>query len=202
MILTLFGSTAPGGFVLGATFSGIFAQLLWWPWAYWVMGVVLIAAAGLAMVIVQKVPVVSGRPKVAKLDLLGSTLGVIGLVLVNFAWNQEPVTGWQTVYVYVLLIVGVVVLGAFLYVEAKVSEFPLVPLRDMKRDTRFVFGCIAAGWASFGIWVYYFWQMLEVVRGHSILLSAAQMSPCAISGACAAIATGFLLSRFQPGWIM
>jgi hypothetical protein len=44
--------------------------------------------------------------------------------------------------------------------------------------------------------------MLEVVRGHSILLSATQMSPCAISGACAAIATGFLISGFQPGWIM
>jgi hypothetical protein len=58
------------------------------------------------------------EPKVAELDPFGSTLGVIGLVLVNFVWNQEPVTGWQTVYVYVLLIVGVVVLGAFLYVEA------------------------------------------------------------------------------------
>jgi hypothetical protein len=114
MILSLFGATAPGGFVLGATFSGIFAQLLWWPWASWVMGIVLFAAAGLAMVIVPKMPVVGGRPKVAELDPFGSTLGGIGLVLVNFAWNQEPVTGWQTVHVYVLLIVGVVVLGAFL----------------------------------------------------------------------------------------
>jgi hypothetical protein len=25
-----------------------------------------------------------------------------------------------------------------------------------ERDTRFVFGCVAAGWASFGIWFYYF----------------------------------------------
>jgi MFS family permease len=63
MILSLFGATAPGGFVLGATFSGIFAQLLWWPLAYWVMGIVLFAAAGLAMVIVPKMPVVDGRQK-------------------------------------------------------------------------------------------------------------------------------------------
>lgn len=127
---------------------------------------------------------------------------MVGLVLVNFAWNQGPVVGWQTVYVYVLLIVGFLVLAAFFYVEARVAEFPLVPLKSLTRDTLLVFGCIAAGWSSFGIWVYYLWQMLEVERGHSVLLSAAQMSPTAISGLCAAITTGFLISKFQPGWIM
>jgi hypothetical protein len=49
------------------------------------MGVVLFAAAGLAMVIVPKMPVVGERPKVAELDPLRSTLGVIGLV-----WSTLP----------------------------------------------------------------------------------------------------------------
>lgn len=88
MILSLFGATAPGGFVVGATFSGIFAQLLWWPWAYWTMGIVLFVAAGLAVVIVPDMPVVGGRPQVGELDPLGSALGVAGLVLVNFAWTR------------------------------------------------------------------------------------------------------------------
>ena len=44
--------------------------------------------------------------------------------------------------------------------------------------------------------------MLDVERGHGILLSAAQVSPTSKSGLCAAIATGFLISKFQPGWIM
>ena len=202
MVLSIFGATAPGGFVLGATFSGIFAQLLWWPWAYWVMGVTLFVASGLAMAIIPKMPVVGARPKAAELDPLGSVLGVVGLVLINFAWNQGPVVGWETVYVYVLLIVGSLVLAAFFFVEARIAEYPLLPLGYLTRDTRFVFGCIAAGWSSFGIWVYYLWQMLEVERGQSILLSAAQVSPSAISGLCAAIATGFLISRVQPGWIM
>lgn len=202
MVLSIFGATAPGGFVIGAVFSGIFAQLLWWPWAYWAMAIALFAAAGLAMIILPKTPVVGGRPEVAELDILGSALGVAGLVLVNFAWNQGPSVGWQTVYVYVLLIAGFVILAAFFYVEAKVADFPLLPLKDMTRDTRFVFGCMAAGWSSFGIWIYYLWQMLQVERDHSILLSAAQVSPCAISGLCAAITSGVLISKFQPGWIM
>lgn len=57
---------------------------------------------------------------------------MIGLVLVNFTWHQGPVAGWQTIFVYMLLIVGVMILGAFLYVEAKVSGFSLAPLREVK----------------------------------------------------------------------
>lgn len=40
MIFNLFGATAPRGFIVGGVFSSIFAQLVWWPWGYWVMGIV------------------------------------------------------------------------------------------------------------------------------------------------------------------
>jgi hypothetical protein len=47
------------------------------------------------------------------LDLPGCLTGVTGLILINFAFNQGPVVGWPTVYVYVLLIVGFLFMGAF-----------------------------------------------------------------------------------------
>lgn len=37
MIFCLFGATAPGGFLLGAVFSSLLSQRLWWPWSYWVL---------------------------------------------------------------------------------------------------------------------------------------------------------------------
>lgn len=45
-------------------------------------------------------------------------------------------------------------------------------------------------------------QFLELLEGDSILLTAAKNIPAAISGVCAAIVTGFLVSRIQPGFIM
>lgn len=45
-------------------------------------------------------------------------------------------------------------------------------------------------------------QFLEVLEGNSILLAVAKMVPAAISGAIAAIITGILISKIQPGWIM
>ena len=41
-----------------------------------------------------------------------------------------------------------------------------------------------------------------MLENNSILLAAAKISPAAISGATAAIVTGFLVSRIQPGFIM
>lgn len=48
MVFSLFGASAPGGFVLGAVFSSMLGQLAWWPWAYWIMGIAcfLLAVAG------------------------------------------------------------------------------------------------------------------------------------------------------------
>lgn len=157
MVLSLFGATAPGGFVLGGVFSGIFAQLLWWPWAYWVLGVVLIGVGLAALLVIPAMPVAGETPRLKEFDLTGTILGVSGLVLFNFAWNEGAAAGWQKVYVYILLIVGIFLIAVFLWFERSKAAFPLLPCEAFMRDTNLVFGCIAAGWASFGIWIWYFW---------------------------------------------
>ncbi|THX97638.1 hypothetical protein D6D03_08246 [Aureobasidium pullulans] len=88
------------------------------------------------------------------------------------------------VYNYVLLIVGILFLVAFVWIELKVAGQPLVPIK-----------ALSAGWSSFGIWVYYLWNFLEVLRGYSALAACAQNAPVAISGLLASVATGFLLSK-------
>ncbi|KAK7894816.1 hypothetical protein LTR67_005555 [Exophiala xenobiotica] len=160
MVLSLFGATAPGGFLVGAVFSGIFTQFVWWPWAYWVLGMVSALVGILVIFVVPNMPVAGGAIAFKELDATGTVVGVIGLVLFNFAWNQGPAAGWDKVYVYVLLIIGACLLGVF------------------------------------------FWQFLELLRGQSILLTAAMIVPTGISGAIAAITTGLVISKIQPGWIM
>lgn len=158
MVLAIFGATAPGGFALGAVFSGIFAQLVWWPWSYWVLGMVVGLVCVATIAVVPAMPVAGGEwaNLWTELDVTGTLMGVGGLVLFNFAWNQGAAAGWQNVYVYVLLIFGVIFILIFLWWEMCRAEFPLLPVAAFTRDTNLVFGCVAAGWASFGIWVYYF----------------------------------------------
>lgn len=157
MVLSLFGAAAPVGYVLGAVLSGIFAELVWWPWAYWVLGILLAIVGVVGILVIPAMSVFGGQPKIKELDVVGTLLGVVGLVTFNFAWNEGPTAGWGKVYVYVLLIVGTILLVAFVLWEVYKAEYPLLPVAAFTRDTNFVFGSLAAGWASFGIWIYYFW---------------------------------------------
>ena len=62
------------------------------------------------------------------MDLIAAATGITGLILFNFAWNQAPIVGWNSPYIIVLLIVGVLLFPAFFYIEIKISSNPLIPL--------------------------------------------------------------------------
>lgn len=203
-VFSLFGACAPGGYVVGGVFSSIFAQLVWWPWGYWIMGIVCFILAGMGFLVIPSTP----SPKkddsintVERLDLYGAAAGISGLVLINFAWNQAPLVGWKTPYTYAMLIVGILLLVAFGFIE-KSAPRPLLPREALKGDLAWVLGCIAAGWSSFGVMIYYFFQFNMVIKGNTGLLATAKFSGAAVSGAIASVVTGFLLNRFSPSIIM
>lgn len=144
----------------------------------------------------------SFRAYVDELDLIAGAVGITALVLFNFAWNQAPIVGWHSAYVCVCLVFGVLLVPVFFYLEVKVSPNPLIPFTALNSTNAFVLGCIACGWASFGIWFYYTWELLEVLRGATPLLASAYLSPLVICGAIAALLTGYLLSHLRPAWLM
>ena len=91
------------------------------------------------------------RQKLVALDLLGAVTGITALVLFNFAWNQAPIVSWSKAYVYVCLILGLLFAALFFYVELRLAPEPLIPFHALSADVGFVLGCIACGWASFGM---------------------------------------------------
>ncbi|KAI8940753.1 hypothetical protein NX059_002018 [Plenodomus lindquistii] len=207
MVFSLFGACAPGGAIVGGTFAGLWS-LLWWPWTFWTFGIALIVLAGLSTIILPSVPLepevrmLSHKDKFHELDLLGASVGITAMILFNFAWNQAPGFGWDQPYIYVLLIVGLLLFPVFFWIELRVARKPLIPFDALSTDVTFVMVCEACGWAAFGIFVYYYVQILQQLRHTSPLLTMAQMSPVAISGFIAAITTGHVISRIGPGWVM
>ena len=207
MAFSVFGACAPGGSIVGAVFGALFAQLAWWPWTFWSFALVLGVLAVVAALAIPDPQTLPPRPRslkalVEELDLLAAAIGITGLVLFNFAWNQAPVVGWKSAYVCVCLVLGVLLMPLFFYLEIKVSPYPLIPFSALNSTNAFVLGCVACGWANFGIWVYYIWNILEVLRGITPLLASAYLTPLVMSGAAAAVVTGFLLSHVRPAWLM
>ena len=206
MVFSIFGATAPSGAVLGSIFAGIF-NLAWWPWTFWSFAIALACIAVAGSYIIPDPPkklakAMTLRETMVELDLLGGLTGVTALILINFAWNQSGVVTWTKAYVYVCLILGAFFTAAFFIIELRVAKSPLIPFEALSVDVAFVLACVACGWSCFGTWLYYVWQFYEVIRGVSPLVSAAWFIPIAISGAIAAVTTGFVLGRVKPAWVM
>lgn len=196
--MAFFGAVAPMGFTIGAIFSGLFAHAVWWPWGFWVMAMCCAAFSLLAYFII---PSGIENDDVGHFDWPGSITGVLGLILINFAWNQGPNVGWDKPYVYVMLILGILSMVAFVYCETKVAD-PLIPFTIVRGETAFVLGCIAAGWSCFGIWLYYSFRWLEYVDERSPVMRGVIMIPTIFVGFLAAALTVYLLRRTSLAVVM
>jgi MFS family permease len=66
-------------------------------------------------------------------DALGATLITSSLIIATFGIVRTDTLGWGSVGVLAPLAVGIALLGAFAYVEARVAIAPLVPLSIFRR---------------------------------------------------------------------
>lgn len=202
--ISIFGGSGPCGVMTGAVMSSLLCEMAWWPWSFWAMGIACFCMAILVYVTVPKdsIRVYERVGRWKKFDLCGAITGVGSLVLINFALNQAPIDGWTTIYVGALLAVGVVLLCCFVYIELRVADHPLVPLKGLKIDAALALSCIAAGWGSHGIWSYYLFLLLEQLRGHTALQACSMFWPVVPIGVSAALSVGFLLKRINAAYLM
>lgn len=200
----LFGGVAPSGFIIGGVFASLLAENIWWPWAYWIMAIACAVFAVLGAFVIPYNPMATPRKELstfARLDITGAIPGMVGLILINFAWNQAAVTGWEEPYTYSLLIVGLLSIGVFLWVESR-APYPLLPRSVFQGEIGWALGCIVCGWASFGIVVFYYYATMMNIEHESGLLITAKFAWACGSGGGAAILTAFLIGRIPASYVM
>ena len=202
MVFAFFAMCAPVGGVIGGLFGAIFAQLSWWPWVFWSTGLACAVLGALAAVVIPA----DGKSEASKedkqaFDLVGSVLGVSGLVLFNFAWNHAVVVGWATAYVPTLLAVGILILVAFYFYERRVAQ-PILPPAVFNLHSTAVLAVVMLGWASFGIFFYYTIVFIINIRGFSLLSASAQNSAVVPAGIIAAGLTGISIKHVPAPWLM
>ncbi|KAH8649326.1 major facilitator superfamily-domain-containing protein [Xylariales sp. PMI_506] len=215
IIFSIFGGLAPIGFIAGGALAGVFAEFVWWPWTYWVSGIAaaLVAVAGHITIPSPPEPthaITAGRGKRPSfsetlwvLDLPAGILGIASLVLINFAWNEAVLAGWSAPYVLVCLVVGLLLVPAFFYIETRISPYPLIPFAVLTTDVVIVLGCIACVWGAYGIYSFYLWSTFLILHSTSPLLSVAWATPVIPVGLLAALGVGWLLSKkVQPSLLM
>lgn len=206
VVISLLGASAPVGFMLGAVMAGLFADVTSWQGSIYFLSIVSAILAALSFLIIPSTTTQSlgaGEGSLwVRLDGPGIALSVSGLIFLNVGWNQVPIVSWSAPYTYFLMVIGAILLAAFLYLETR-AAFPLLPTRVLNVTASMVLGLVAASWASFGIWIFYLVQFLERVRGLSALWSSAACVPLAVSGVTASFAASYVLEeRSRARWLL
>ena len=196
------GFCAPSGYIFGGLIGAAFAQKVTWRWGFWFWAIGCLIL-GMATFVVVPHSVGSPIPGLSlkDLDYIGTFLGISGLILFAFAWNQASVVGWQEPYTYALLIVGIVLIVAFAISQSHVSA-PILPnsLWTRKGFTPIV-TAMSFGWMSFGIFLYYTTTFIFSIRKKLPLTAVAEMVPLVIGGFFATASVGVFIPKVPAQYI-
>nr|WP_245766954.1 MDR family MFS transporter [Streptomyces colonosanans] len=186
----LFGAVFGTTSVLGPLLGGLFTEHLSWRWVFYVnLPVGIVALLVIAMVL--SIPRKSEQRHV--IDYLGTFLiASVATCLVLVASLGGTTWGWSSPQI-AGLVVGAVLLAAFLAVERRAAE-PVLPLRLFRVRTFTLSAVISfiVGFAMFG-GMTYLPTFLQIVHGITPTLSGVHMLPMVV---------GMLLSSTGSGQIV
>ncbi|KQZ85696.1 multidrug MFS transporter [Microbacterium sp. Root166] len=131
----LWGATSGVAMLVGPLAGGLLVDGLGWEWIFFINIPVGIVGFVLAWILVPKLET---HPH--KFDIVGMVLSAIALFLIVFGLQEGETYDWGVVWgpitVWGLIISGVIVLGLFIWQQAKTKSEPLVPM-ELFRDRNF-----------------------------------------------------------------
>jgi MFS family permease len=197
---SMFAAVAPAGMFIGSLWDSIFVLKSTWQWMFYISGIVsILILISAYFIIPNNIGTKYNKLTIDMFDPIGSILGVPGLILINFAFNQGPVVGWEKPYVYILLIIGVLLMILFIISE-KIVKFPLIPPLNINIILTLI--TISAGWSSFGIWFFYLTRFSLDILNQSPIVVSIQLLPTMLSGLIASLSTGFLITKIPASLII
>jgi EmrB/QacA subfamily drug resistance transporter len=123
--LGMWGAVGALGASSGALLGGVLTQLVGWPAIFAInvpLGAVVVA---LGLRAVPRSDAFAGR---RHFDFTGAALVTGGLLALTYGIVRTDAVGWGSAEVIGPLAAGIALLGAFLFVESRLSPAPLVPL--------------------------------------------------------------------------
>src|SRR6202789_3667593 len=173
----VYAAMSVAGGAVGLIAGGLLTQYVSWRW-------VLFVNVPIGLAVALAAPRVLGESKRirGKFDLPGAITGTLGLSalvygLSNAATSQNGVSHWGDTKVVVSLVAAVVLLAAFVFIEAR-SPHALVPFRVLRSRNRsgayIIMLCV--GTAMFGMF-FFLTLFIQEVWGYSALRSGIAYLP-------------------------
>ncbi|GHH47206.1 MFS transporter [Streptomyces candidus] len=198
----IFGAIAGGGGAVGLILGGFLTEYLNWRWTFFV-NIPFAVVAGVGAYFVVREPA-GGRNR-SPLDIPGVLLSTAGLVALVYAFTlaETEADGWTATMTLGTFAAAVVLLAAFVAVEAKVKH-PLLPLRVLlERNRGGVYLSLGLAVISmFGLFLFLTYY-LQIVKGYSPVMTGFAFLPMIVGMITGSTQIGArLMTRVPPRLLM
>ena len=189
----IFGGVFGVSTIIGPLLGGFFVDNLSWRWIFYVN----LPIGAVAFAVIGAVFRVRPVAKQHKVDYLGAALLAGGLsAIVLFTSLGGTTWAWDSPEIIALIVIGVVAIAAFVFVESRVAE-PILPLSLFQNRTFAVTSAVGfiVGLALFGA-VTYLPLYLQIAKGVSPTRSGLQLTPLMLGLLVTSILSGNLITRW------
>jgi EmrB/QacA subfamily drug resistance transporter len=194
--LGIWGAMTAAGGSAGAILGGILTDLLDWRWIFLVNVPVGVLIAWEARRSLAPDPEPAAGPGSRNFDLLGALTVTGGLVVAVFAIVRTTTEGWASVQTLAGIAIAIVLLGAFVFIEARVATKPLVRLRIF--ESRLLTGAnilvMLLSASMFAMW-YFVSLYLQQVLGYSPLKAGLAFLPMTFTIAAGSMRAASIVRR-------
>jgi predicted MFS family arabinose efflux permease len=202
-----FSAGNPLGYVFGTVFGGIAASIFSWRASMWLIAIIFLLFTIIGFFTVPEDWAVKepfNKLAMKRLDPVGVLLTICGIGMFSAAISlgDTAENGWATDYVIALLVVGVVLMVAFVFWE-NWYKYPLVPMSIWKdRNFSLVLGILLLGFMAFTPASFFIALFFQEQLHWSALSVGVHLLPMAISGIIVNIVAGLILHKVSNKLLM